>query len=268
MVSLIDADSIVYIIAWNHKEGASDSEIAASVDSVVTMILHNTRATGYIGVLSGSKNFRHTIYKYDTYKGQRPPKPEWHQQFESAIKKRLSDRWKFYMVEDIEADDAICAHAEVCETQGIPYTICSPDKDLRQIPGKHYDYKKNEFADVIPDQAFYNLCIQLLSGDRTDNIAGIPGLGEVKSKAVLTKSETSFTYLTDIKAQYIKYFGPYYGPQIYDQTLTSIRLLNSKHPLFDQYKDALYEQFETHMRDFDASQSVYEDIRLDILGWQ
>jgi 5'-3' exonuclease len=267
MVSLIDADSIVYIIAWNHKEGSSDTEVCASVDSVVTMILHTTLATEYIGVLSGDHNFRHDVYKYDVYKGQRPPKPEWHQQFEKVIKDRLISRWKFYVADQIEADDAICAHAEECEKRGHSYTICSPDKDLRQIHGKHFDYKKNELIDVTPDKAFYNLCIQLLSGDRTDNITGIPGLGEVKSKLILDKAETSFSYLTDVKAQYIKAFGPYYGPEIYDQTLKCVRLLNSKHPLIEQYKGKLLEDFQNSMQDFDASQSTYEDIRLSILGW-
>lgn len=268
MISLIDADSIVYIVAWNHKEGATELELQMSTDSVVTMILHNTLADEYLGVLSDTKNFRHLDYRYAPYKGNRPPKEDWFKEFESIIKLRLADKWKFYMATDLEADDVICTAAEYCQLHYFPYTICSPDKDLRQIQGKHYDYKKNEFVEVKEDEAFFNLCMQILTGDKVDNIAGIYGLGEVKSKKLLLSLDTPLAYFSGIKAKYIEQYGPNYGPLIYQQTLNAVRLLNSKHFFWSNYREQVVADIEDRCVKYDRSTATnFEDIKLDILGW-
>jgi 5'-3' exonuclease len=58
--------------------------------------------------------------------------------------------------------------------------IVSPDKDLRQVPGHHFDnhYTKNNYIYVDQDQATLNLYEQVLKGDMTDNIPGISGVGK------------------------------------------------------------------------------------------
>lgn len=268
MISLIDADSIVYIVAWNHKEGATELELQMSTDSVVTMILHNTLADEYLGVLSDAKNFRHRDYRYTPYKGNRPPKEDWFKEFERIIKLRLADKWKFFMVTDLEADDMISIAAEQCQVLNLPYTICSPDKDLRQIQGKHYDYKKNEFVEVKEDEAFFNLCMQLLCGDKSDNITGIYGLGEVKSKKLLLSMDTPLAYLTGVKAKYIEQYGPFYGLQIYQQTLNAVRLMSSKHAFWVMYCEQVVIDFDDRRVKYDRSTATnFEDTKLNILGW-
>ena len=53
--------------------------------------------------------------------------------------------------------------------------ICSPDKDvLKQCIGMHYNYGKGVH---VPDEALKFLWVQVLMGDSTDNIVGIPGVG-------------------------------------------------------------------------------------------
>jgi len=269
MVSLIDADAIIYIIAFspNFKEGYSEKEIIESADSIVTMILHNTNATGYIGVLSPSTNFRYREYNVAPYKGQRLAKDERFQDIERIVKLRLSDKWKFYMAIDMEADDAVCAFAELYKSHAIEYTVCSPDKDMRQIPGKHYDYKKNEHLEVSDDQAFYNLCVQLLMGDKTDNILGLPGIGEVKARKILDANDSSMTYLMSVKTSYVKAFGETLGPNVYHQTMVAVRLLCIAHPLYNNYVEVLKQDIADRYIEFDAAELNHKDIKLDALGW-
>jgi hypothetical protein len=73
---------------------------------------------------------------------------------------------------------------------GSPSTICSIDKDLLQVPGRHYNWVKGEFYEqtyLSGLRCFYEQC---LKGDRTDDIPGIAGIGEVKAKRALAGAET------------------------------------------------------------------------------
>lgn len=268
-IALIDADSIVYIVAWNHKDGSSKVEIEASTDSVILMILHNTGVNGYVGSLSAPTNFRHREYLYDQYKGNRPPKDEWLLSAEQIIKDRMINKWGFFIADDLEADDMICALAEqIKEGDDYHYMICSPDKDLRQIPGEHYDYKKNEHIYVEGPQAFLNLCCQLMSGDTTDNIAGLPGIGEAKASKFLKDIPDPLTYLVKVKEQYIKQYGPRYGPDIYQQTLGCVRMLCRNHAKWNTYASQVEDALSTRIQTFDAATySSVENTKLDALGW-
>jgi 5'-3' exonuclease len=64
--------------------------------------------------------------------------------------------------------------------------ICSIDKDLLQVPGKHYNIVKKEFYEIDEETGFRNFYTQLLTGDTSDNIKGIAGIGPVKAKKALT----------------------------------------------------------------------------------
>ncbi|MCM2291645.1 DNA polymerase I [Allorhizobium sp. BGMRC 0089] len=85
-----------------------------------------------------------------------------------------------------EADDIIATYARKAEAVGADVTIVSSDKDLMQLvtPNVHmYDSMKDKqigIAEVIekwgvaPDKM---IDLQALTGDSTDNIPGIPGIG-------------------------------------------------------------------------------------------
>ena len=64
--------------------------------------------------------------------------------------------------------------------------VVSPDKDLKQIPGKLYDLK--ETYDITPLDGHKWHWIQTLAGDQTDGYAGVPGYG-VKTAAKLFDKE-------------------------------------------------------------------------------
>ena len=74
-------------------------------------------------------------------------------------------------METLEADDALGIYA----TANPGNCIVSPDKDMRQIPGKLYDLK--DVTTITPEAGHQWHFIQTLAGDQTDGYAGVPGYG-------------------------------------------------------------------------------------------
>lgn len=242
MIALIDADSILWIIAYNYKDPACTiDEVVAATQIFIKEILMLTRATHYYGSLGGGMNFRYDHYRYAKYKGNRGEKPDWMIRWEGTIKDYMVSIG-FAIAENLEADDVISQLAYQYREAGQEYVICSPDKDLRQIPGKHFDYRegKHEMFDVSPEQAKYNFWMQMLMGDSTDNVAGVPGLGEVKAAKLLEPcKEDPLSYRTIVINAYRKQFGDYYGPLIFEETKMVIMLLTPMHPIL-QYSPEIW----------------------------
>lgn len=71
-----------------------------------------------------------------------------------------------------------------------PCCIASTDKDLDQVSGEHYDFVKDVRYTVDPERGLRFFYFQLLTGDRTDNIIGIEGIGPVKAKAILERVQS------------------------------------------------------------------------------
>ncbi len=61
--------------------------------------------------------------------------------------------------------------------------IVSLDKDMKTIPGFHYNQKHPELGifEVTPKEADEWHLIQTLAGDQTDGYAGCPGIGMEKA---------------------------------------------------------------------------------------
>lgn len=255
MIALIDGDSMIHIIAYNFREVDPDDmsakyEITKSVNSFMNMILTITKATHYMACIScaqeGKKSFRSDIYKYNIYKGDRPPKTEWMIKWEQTIRDIMETKWFFSSFPYLEADDMIAhvvwAIERVSDEECLECVICSPDKDMKQISGFHFDYKKtapdggNLPIEVISSaKANYNLWTQCLMGDKTDCIAGVPGLGIVKASKLLDEANDAVEYQMIAMQAYCKYFGPYYGPIIFRENLSAVRLLTPEHACFQQY---------------------------------
>lgn len=186
-IDLIDGDSIIWSIAYNCR--AEDSIDKKKVDKIIdrymSVILRNTNATSYIGFLQSSTipGFRYNIYP--EYKAQRPEIPDFYITHSSYIRQSLIDKWKFIEVFEIESDDALSICAEHFRRRGKPHIICGIDKDLDQIPGDHYNYRKHTHNVITEKEAERNLYTQLLLGDTVDNIKGCPGIGKVKAKEII-----------------------------------------------------------------------------------
>jgi 5'-3' exonuclease len=100
----------------------------------------------------------------------------------------MIDAWAFSVQETQEADDAIGIRAYSLGEND--YIICSIDKDLDNLRGHHYNFVKNEHYYIAESQAIKNFYRQLLTGDRTDNIPGLAGIGPKKAEKILQDCET------------------------------------------------------------------------------
>ena len=100
-------------------------------------------------------------------------------------------------------------------------SVCvSIDKDLLQVEGKHLNWITGERYIVEPGVRnsrienkklvvdgiawFYH---QMLLGDRTDNIQGIAGMGDVKTHEALKDCSTELEYAETVSAIYINKYG-------------------------------------------------------------
>lgn len=115
--------------------------------------------------LSGRINYRHLIDPQ--YKGGRDStaKPYWL----ARLKKHCMDHWRARMTRLWEADDELGMRAT--ELGPDNFVVCSLDKDLRQIPGRHIIIGKGHL-DMTERGAMMRLYVQVLAGDSTDNIRG------------------------------------------------------------------------------------------------
>jgi 5'-3' exonuclease len=85
----------------------------------------------------------------------------------------LLEHWGAEVAWGQEADDALAIrHRELPESS----IICTIDKDLKQIPGKHYNFVKEEFDEVTEWSGLFRFYSQTLTGDSTDNIRVSEGL--------------------------------------------------------------------------------------------
>jgi hypothetical protein len=137
--------------------------------------------------MKDGKNFRDRIYhEYKRDRGKwRIPNPFVQMIRDYAVKEGLA-----LHAGDKEADDLLRIWAEECRFYDIPFVVASIDKDLKCIPGKHYNLKKKvleEVTDLSAMQLYYS---QLLSGDPTDHIPGLPRIGPVKALKAIEHCDT------------------------------------------------------------------------------
>ncbi len=132
-----------------------------------------------------SKTFRNALYPL--YKANRTAPPEdLVPQFALIREATRAFNLPCIEMEGYEADDIIATYARQAEATGADVTIISSDKDLMQLvtPNVHmYDSMKDKqisIAEVIekwgvaPDKM---IDLQALTGDSTDNVPGVPGIG-------------------------------------------------------------------------------------------
>jgi DNA polymerase-1 len=137
---------------------------------------------------SDSVNFRKSIDP--AYKGHRNRKKPCG--YKRVINK-LKEEYTVVVMPTLEADDALGIYA----TKEPGHILCSPDKDMRQIPGQLYDLTDGVVT-VEPEEGRRWHLIQTLAGDQTDGYAGVPGIGIKRAVALFEKE--GYTWDTVVKA--------------------------------------------------------------------
>jgi len=192
-VALIDADIVSFSCAVYNENFGWDA-CREDIDQLMKRILETTGATSYECFISGSNNFRYRIYP--DYKANRKGKPD--PQYRAEANAYLVTEYGGKVTDGYEADDAIGISA----TRHADSIICSIDKDLKQIPGNHYNWRKNEFDTVSAVDGLRNFWRSVLTGDRVDNIIGVGGIGPVKSGRIINDLEDEWEMYQACRAMY------------------------------------------------------------------
>lgn len=198
MIGIIDADTLLYAIGsinTNHVP-------TATLDAKIKNILSHLDIYNALIVIQGNRNFRNS---HDpNYKKHRTSEKPMHY---SNLRKHLMLNYEPFIANNVETDDVCAIAANYCNNISCDYIIIHIDKDLNQIPGKHYNYNTGVLYTVTEDEALYNLCIQLIKGDVTDSkITGIKGYGLKKAEKVLT-NDVNIHLLTKVFNEFILQYG-------------------------------------------------------------
>lgn len=180
-------------------------------------MLDNLYCEHYLMVVKGGDSFRDIMYPIELneehskaiwgYKANRW-KPEGERnKIVPELRRRCVESGLAIYAEDREADDYLRIWANEAIAVGDPYVICSIDKDLRCIPGNHWIMNKlvkEKFIKISEEAAARHYYEQLLKGDPTDNIPGVPRVGEVKAAKFLAKLSTQEEFQAAVVEKYIE----------------------------------------------------------------
>lgn len=210
-LSIIDADSLIYLVGSKYKDVRIRSSALNDLDKFIIHILkvnYSKYYVGFFGKMGGSKNFRYDLAKTKPYKGNRPEKTDWYKYWERIMKNHMEKVWGFVPVEHVEADDMCSLYAE--HHRGSKdydkIVICSPDKDLEQVGETWiYDYRTHESEYITALKGEKNLYRQCIQGDSTDNILGLEGVGKVTAKEFVA----GFTEVKGIREATLAYYKEY-----------------------------------------------------------
>lgn len=168
-------------------------------DNMMKTIIRNTGATSMVSYLSDDKNFRHRLAVSTPYKVRDADKPIHYQ----AVKDHLKDHWNAVVFPDLEADDALGIASAQCEASDMAFIQATIDKDLKQIPGLYYDIDKQTLTMISFEDSLKKFFTQVLTGDGTDSIPGLPSVGEKTAEKVLASCKNPKDYVDAVREYYI-----------------------------------------------------------------
>jgi len=175
--AVIDADFLVYSVAFSCKDVEEQWAKNRLTEWLTDMVYIRLKCTDYKAFITGETNFRYDLAKTVPYKGNRAAvvRPDHYE----ALRKHLT-RLEAVTTEGEEADDAVGI-----ETNGKNVWIVHVDKDLDQLPGWHYNPVKDLEYFITEEEGLKSFYLQMLTGDRIDNIQGLKGIGPVKAARLL-----------------------------------------------------------------------------------
>lgn len=160
--------------------------------------------------------FRHRTF--DGYKGTRKGMPEELREQMPLLKEVLQAMHiPIFEQEGFEADDILGTLSALAEKNGIVPVVVSGDRDLLQLAGETLKVRipktkggRTETEDYYAAdvQAKYGVTpaefidMKALMGDASDNIPGVPGIGEKTAAKIITQYhdiETAIAHATEIK---------------------------------------------------------------------
>jgi DNA polymerase I len=201
---LIDGNSLAYraFFALPESIGTSDGRPTNAIYGLASMlvkIIDEHRPAGVVVAWDAGMSGREVTY--DLYKAQRKPRPD-----------LLREQWPHLMplveafgytnvkVEGYEADDVIASLTRQARAEGMTVMVVTGDRDAYQLVGngvrvmstsrgitetKIYDTDAVRERYGVPPELITDL--MGLRGDTSDNIPGVPGIGEKTATQLLQK---------------------------------------------------------------------------------
>ena len=217
---LLDGNSLAYraFFALPESIGTSDGRPTNAIYGLASMlakIVVEMNPAGVVVAWDAGMSGREKTY--DLYKAQRPPRPD-----------LLREQWPHLMplveafgytnvkVEGYEADDVIGSLAHRAREQGIPVMVVSGDRDVYQLvdegvrvmsTSRGVTETKVYDRDGVIER--YGVAPELvtdligLKGDTSDNIPGVPGIGDKTAAQLLQE----FGSLEEVLAKVDKISG-------------------------------------------------------------
>ena len=160
----------------------------------------------YIAVAFDLKAPTHRHKMYEAYKGTRHAMPEELAQQMPIIKEILADmNITIIEKEGYEADDVLGTISKQAEKTGHDVTILSGDRDTFQLASKHItiriprtkmgkteteDYDEKKIQEEYGVKPIQLIQVKGLMGDTSDNIPGVPGVGEKTALKLIKEYKT------------------------------------------------------------------------------
>lgn len=201
MLALLDGDTPIYAAAVM-AEGQSEQIACWNFNAAIEKLLDSLNRPNYRLYCTGKNNFRYNIYP--EYKANRGPDPT----YREVVKQYAIEHWGAILSEGCEADDLIAIDHTMEPEETM---IVSIDKDFDQVPGWRYNpgiMRKGVVVTpprrylVSPTDAIRFFYYQLLIGDTTDNIKGVPGIGKKKATKILEGLTTEEELLQAVREHY------------------------------------------------------------------
>lgn len=218
MYLTIDADQWLYACGFA-AQGEPVSHAIRLLQNKLKQTYKDCGTADRIIYIAGRNNFRDDI-SFD-YKANRVSDKPDHYPY---LREYLEEHEGAVVVNNWEADDQVSMDlwTDYVYHSGNPdrcsVILVSPDKDLNNTPGWHYNPTKREKYWVSESQADRHFHFQLLAGDPVDNIKGLQrcspltmhkhglskaslkGCGKASAKKIMASPET---YLEDVYEAYI-----------------------------------------------------------------
>lgn len=149
-------------------------------------------------------NIRKRLELYPEYKaGRKPAPPDFYEQIPVLHDLLGAFGWPLYELDDYEADDIMGTLAVQATKQGIDTALITSDLDLLQVVNENVNvyalkkglsnielYNPKSFEEKYGIKVDQFLDLKSLKGDSSDNIPGVPGIGEKGAAELLKQYKT------------------------------------------------------------------------------
>lgn len=208
-VMLIDGNSIIHrafhaVPPLTNSDGKYTSAVYGFLNILFKLMEEENPDYLAIAFDLHAPTFRHI--KYEQYKGTRKETPVELREQISLLKQVLATMHiKMFEKEGFEADDILGTLSKQSETKGYATIVVSGDRDLLQLASDSLKIKipktskgkteikqyyaqdvQNEYG-VTPEEF---IDVKALMGDASDNIPGVPGIGEKTATKIIQQYQT------------------------------------------------------------------------------